>query len=43
MLRLASFALLDGLAEKILDLPVDAAQFVLRPGFHVRPERRIDA
>src|SRR5438445_6345570 len=40
---LASLAFLDGLAEEIFNLTVDAAQFVLRPGFELRPERRIDA
>ena len=43
LLRFAAFAFLDSLTEEILDLAVDAAQFVLRPGFNVRPERRIDA
>ena len=32
----------DGLLEEVLDLAVDAAQFVLRPGFQLAPERRID-
>jgi hypothetical protein len=41
--RLAAFALLDGLAEEVFDLTVDATQFVLRPGFELGPERRIDA
>jgi len=42
-LRLASFALLDCLPQQVFNLAVDAAQFVLRPGFEFRPERRIDA
>src|SRR5437899_9307397 len=41
--RLAASALLHGLAEKVFDLTVDAAQLVLRPGFELGPERRIDA
>jgi hypothetical protein len=43
LLRLAAFAFLDGLAEEVFDLPVDAAQIALRPGFEFGPERRIDA
>jgi len=43
LLQLASFAFLDGLAEEVLDLAVDAAQIVLRPGFEFGPERRIDS
>jgi hypothetical protein len=31
------------LPEQVFDLAVDAPQFVLRPGFQIRPERRIDA
>jgi hypothetical protein len=42
-LRLVSFAFLDSLAEEVFDLTVDTAQFVLRPGLHFGPERRIDA
>lgn len=43
LLRLGAFALLDGLAEEVFDLAVDAAQIVLRPGFEFGPERRIDS
>lgn len=43
MLGLVTFAFLDGLAEEVFDLAVDAAQIVLRPGFEFGPERRIDS
>jgi len=36
-------AFLDCLSQKVFDLAVDAAQFVLRPGFQFGPELRIDS
>jgi len=36
-------AFLDGLSQKVFDLAVDTAQFVLRPGFQFGPELRIDS
>ena len=32
----------DGVAEEVFDLPVDAAEFVGRPGFQLAPELGID-
>ena len=37
-----SFPLLNRLAQHVLDLTVDAAQLVLRPGFELGPEIRVD-
>jgi hypothetical protein len=34
---------LYGLVEKVFDLTVDAAQFVLCPGFELGPECRINS
>jgi hypothetical protein len=42
-LQLGAFALLDGLPQEIFDLTIDAAEFILRPGFELGPMRRIDA
>jgi len=42
VLPLASFAFLNRLSEEVFDLAVDAAQFVLRPGFQFSPELRIN-
>jgi hypothetical protein len=43
LLCFAPFAFLDGLAEEVFNLAVDAAQFVLSPGFEFNPELWIDA
>ncbi len=40
---LPAFAPMNCLAQEVFDLAVDAPQFVLRPGFQISPERRIDA
>ena len=37
------FAFVDGLAEEVFNLSVDAAEFVLRPGLELRPKRGIDS
>jgi hypothetical protein len=42
VLPLASFAFLNRLSEEVFDLAVDAAQFVLSPGFELSPELGID-
>jgi hypothetical protein len=39
---LRSFPFLNRLAQQVLDLTVDAAQLVLRPGFELGPEIRVD-
>lgn len=35
-------SLLDGVAEEVFDLTVDAAEFTLGPGFNPGPELRVD-
>ena len=36
-------AFIDGLAKQVLNLPIHAAQFILRPDFEVGPQLGIDA
>jgi hypothetical protein len=39
---MTALTFLHRLAQNVFDLAVDAAQLVLRPGFKVNPERRIN-
>jgi hypothetical protein len=42
-LSLTAFTFLYGLPEEILDLAINAAQLILRPGFEFSPEFRVNA
>ncbi len=43
LLLLNAFALGHGLLEEILNLAINAAQFVLRPRFELSPKRGVDS